>query len=107
MWDPFWIMGLKPQQPHYAVVCPFGGNQNSSWVPKACFMKVEVMWYGLIHVPIHWLWGLYCTLFVFGIDVGTILSESIASITELCRDLLPGRYLDSIFGGPEGRYSLL
>ena len=35
---------------------------------------------------------------MFGIDVGTILNEFIASITGLCRGLLPGRYLDSIFG---------
>jgi hypothetical protein len=49
------------------------------------------MWLGHIHMHIHIIWRLSKTLYVFDIDVGTMLIESTASITAHLSHLMPRR----------------
>ena len=48
-------------------------TQNSRKLPEACLARLAVTQWGIIHVHIHSIWGLWNTFYIFDNEVGVIL----------------------------------
>ena len=70
MCDPFHV-GLEPQPMHQGSICCAPANQDFSRLPKSePTSVVETAWWW-IHMPIHCIWRLSITLYMYGWDVWT------------------------------------
>jgi hypothetical protein len=86
--EPF-HMGLEPQPLHKGFIHYQGVTRDFIWLPKFWLAGLMVMAWWWIHIPIHSIWWLSNTLYMFGVDKETIPHGFGASTTAQRLHLAP------------------
>ena len=79
MCDPLWV-GLKPHCLKTCPVCSLWVTQDFGWFPKLQSAPAVKMKWWWNHMPIHCIWRLSNTLYMYDMDVWSTLGGSKASL---------------------------